>query len=421
MNTRTASSTETRSRKALWSWILYDVSSSAYILLIGAVAFPIYFKLHVTENAAWNDVIWGALLAISSIVAGIIAPVIGAAADMGGKRLRYLAIATVICCVSTALLALPPVGILPIATMFIVSYIAYLVAAGLYDALLKQVSRESSIGWLSSLGWGLGFVGGLIGYILCKPFLGSDEAPAPQSVFAISFIIIAAYYAIVGGIAIYGMRGLTQKPACATSGNIWRQSISHVLNTMRSWRTSGEIARFIMSTNLISGAASAMGAFTPLILVAYFDLAAHEVALLSAVYLLMSIPATLMMGWLTLHVSAMKILGMLIPLWLLFIILMVFGSGWTAGLFIALLLGLLIGPTNSIVRGLVARVIEEQNAGEMFGFAAMANRFAIAIGPLFFGALSSASGSRALPLFLAGAVILFGIALLPRENFRRML
>lgn len=406
-------------RKPLAGWLLYDVASSSYVLLIGAVAFPLYFKLHVTGGAPWTDMAWGVLLACSSIVAGLLAPVIGAAADLRGARLRYLAIATVACCASTALLALPSAGIAGIGVIFFVSNVAYLIAANLYDSLLKQVGAGRDASWFSSLGWGIGYIGGLIAYLLCKPFLGSDDAPAPAAVFALSFIIVAAYYALVGGIALLGMSGLQQESSRPHTRHVWRQATKQVAGTLGSWRASGDMSRFILSTNLLSGAANALAVFTPLILLGYFGLEAHQVAALSSLFLLISIPATLAAGWLTFRVSPFRVLGLLIPCWIAYIALLVTGEGWGAGLSIAVLLGLLLGPTNSIVRGVVAKVIEEHNAAEMFGLAAFANRLATALGPLFFGALSSASGNRALPILLAGAVIVLGLALLPRRSLSR--
>ena len=192
-----------KSRSA--SWVLYDIASSAYILMITGVAFPLYFKIHVTQNAQWSDALWGALLALSSILAGIVAPLVGAAADISGERLRYLTWSTVICSAATVLLSIPDFGLAAMASLFCLSYVAYLVAAGLYDALLKGIAQGRSAGWLSSLGWGLGYLGGLLCYFLCSALLGSNVGADNSATFALTFLVVGSYYAVVGGVALFGI------------------------------------------------------------------------------------------------------------------------------------------------------------------------------------------------------------------------
>ena len=130
--------TKTSLRQAFW--VLYDIASSGYVLLITAVAFPLYFKLFVAANATWSEALWGLMLAFSSITAGLLAPIIGAAADRSGRRLRFLAIATICCSLATIALAAPGAGIFFAGICFCISYVAYLVAASLYDSLMKNLA-----------------------------------------------------------------------------------------------------------------------------------------------------------------------------------------------------------------------------------------------------------------------------------------
>ena len=120
--------------------------------------------------------------------------------------------------------------------------------------------------------------------------------------------------------------------------------------------------------------------------------------------------------YLTLRVNSFKLMLFLMPAWLVVILTLMIGTGWWAGLMLALCLGTVVGPTNSVARGIVADIIIEREAGEMFGFAALVNRLAAALGPLFFGALSSASAGRLIPVMVVGAALLAGLALMPKRH-----
>ncbi|WP_373505489.1 MFS transporter [Aestuariivirga sp.] len=401
-------------RRLSASWVLYDIASSGYVLLITAVAFPLYFKTYVTGNAPWSDLLWGALLAAASTMAGIIAPAAGAAADISGKRLCCLAIATGGC--SLATISLAATTSLPlIALLFVLSYVAYLVAAGLYDALLKSIATPERSGLLSGLGWGLGYIGGLICYVLSHSFFGSNEGASTASTYSLTFVVVGLYYGLIGGVAIYGMRHVRQPALDPGSGSLLARSFARVSATMSAWKAGGEVPRLIIGVSLVTGAAGAIAVFTPLILAGYFGLAIHEVAFLSAMFSLIAIPSTLLAGVLTLRINSLMLLLFLIPVWLVVILTLVLGTGWWAGLAVALCLGAVIGPTNAVARAIVANSIREEQAGEMFGFAALVNRLAAALGPLFFGALSSASASRWLPLLVVGSALLAGLLTMPKR------
>jgi UMF1 family MFS transporter len=408
-----------RMRRQWISWILYDIASSGYILLISAVAFPLYFKMHVTANAPWSDSLWGLLLSISTLLAGVVAPVVGTAADISGHRLRYLAVATAICCAATGLLAMPAASVALISVTFCISFTAYLVAAGLYDSLLKTVAPHSRTAWLSNLGWGLGYLGGLVCYFLAKPFLDTGVRTGDSAQFANSFVVTALYYGAVGGIALFGLRTTGRKAEAFSEGALWSRSAERVAATTRGWRKRGGLARVIVGIHLITGAAATLAFFTPIILTSHFSLSVEQVTRFSAVFSIVSIGATIFTGWLALRIDPLRLLLGTMPVWLLLAMLLIFGASWWAGLATSLCLGLAIGPTNAIGRSIVAAMIQADESAQMFGFGALINRAASAIGPLFFGVLSSATGLRWPAVTVTGAILLLGFAMMHRHRWLR--
>jgi UMF1 family MFS transporter len=401
-------------KRAQLAWILYDVSSSGYVLLITAVTFPIYFKLHGTGGAAWSDALWGSLLATGSLLAAFLGPIVGTAADISGNRLRYLYAATLICSVSTVLLGLAGLPLAVLSAVFVVSFVAYLVAASLYDSLLNTVASPDSYAWLSGMGWGFGYVGGILCYLVSARFLAAGPNAADVSGFAATFLIVGIYYACVGGLAVALMSGRQRTEQAPAGLQVLQSTIEKLAERLRSWRTGGRLPRLLAGANLVTGAASALTLFAPLILSFHFGLPVQDVALLSALFSVLSIPSTLASGFALMRIPALLLLLAISPLWLIAAGLLAFGTGWHAGLAAAICLGLVVGPTNATARAIVANSIAEREAGEMFGFAAFVNRLTAAFGPLFFGVLSSASSGRLIPVAVAGAAIVAGLLLLPR-------
>jgi len=89
-------------RPSIISWILYDVASSGYILMIPGVAYAVYFRQVVCGGMAGCDALWGMLVALSLGIAGVLSPLLGAIADLGAIRHRLFMVTTLLCCLATA-------------------------------------------------------------------------------------------------------------------------------------------------------------------------------------------------------------------------------------------------------------------------------------------------------------------------------
>jgi len=394
------------------AWVLYDIASSSYALMITGVAFPLFFKWTVTENAPWSDGLWGGLLAASSICAGLLGPLIGTAADLAQRRWSFLVWTTAISCLATILLAVPGMGVGATSVLFCLSLVSYHVSAGLYDALLKQVAPGRLSSWISSLGWGLGYVGGLLSYgltLVAMTAFGRSGQIASREAVAVTGI----YYAGLSLIALRELRYLTGRGGDVSAG-YWRAAYRQVVAVIAGHQLQGPARVRVIGVGLVTGSAVALAVFSPLLFAGYFGLSSNEVSFLGAVFTVVSVPSTILGGFLALRIGNFRVFTSLLPFWLLFAVLLLAGTDGTMGLAAAVCLGLIMGPTQSLGRSLVSDVTAEDISGAMFGYAALVNRLAGAVGPLFFGVLSSATGDRFLPVLAATGTMLLGYFLLRR-------
>ncbi|MBR9988809.1 MAG: MFS transporter, partial [Gemmatimonadetes bacterium] len=78
------------SRTQIASWTLYDFGSSAFNTLMVTFIFHWYFVNVVAADTASGTVIWRRAVMISALVVAILMPILGAAADYGGRKKQFL-------------------------------------------------------------------------------------------------------------------------------------------------------------------------------------------------------------------------------------------------------------------------------------------------------------------------------------------
>jgi MFS-type transporter involved in bile tolerance (Atg22 family) len=79
-------------RKAIWGWALYDWANSAFATTVMAGFFPIFFKQFWSAGADVNvsTAQLGFGNSISSLMVAIMAPILGAIADKGSTKKKFL-------------------------------------------------------------------------------------------------------------------------------------------------------------------------------------------------------------------------------------------------------------------------------------------------------------------------------------------
>ena len=82
----------TKEKKAVWGWAMYDWANSAFATTVMAGFFPVFFKKYwsygVDVNMSTAQLGFGN--AIASLFVALMAPVLGAIADKGSTRKKFL-------------------------------------------------------------------------------------------------------------------------------------------------------------------------------------------------------------------------------------------------------------------------------------------------------------------------------------------
>jgi len=150
-----------------WSWAFYDVAFSAFAILSTAFL-PIMMKFAGKSEGFSNALTtahWGYVQSFSTLIIALLAPVLGAIADFKGKKKHLFRIFFIIALVSL-------VSMIFSDNYWILLFANFICAIGysgtniIYDAYLIDVTDGSKMNFLSSLGFGVGYAGRCIPYII---------------------------------------------------------------------------------------------------------------------------------------------------------------------------------------------------------------------------------------------------------------
>ena len=153
----------TEEKRAVWGWALYDWANSAFATTVMAGFFPIFFKQYWSYGADVNvsTAQLGFGNSLASLFVALIAPILGAAADKGSAKKKFLIFFAYLGVLMTAALFLVEKGAWAWAIfIYAMGTVGFAGANVFYDSLLPTVAGKDRIDSVSGLGFGMGYLGG---------------------------------------------------------------------------------------------------------------------------------------------------------------------------------------------------------------------------------------------------------------------
>ncbi|MCI5113176.1 MAG: MFS transporter [Marivita sp.] len=165
-------------RKRIWGWFFFDWASQPYNTLLITFIFAPYIKELVGDGTAAQSA-WGFGIGAAGLVIAILAPVLGALADTGGNRMRWIWLFSIMYVVGAAGLWSAAPGdfsLILILTFFAIGMIGMEFAMTFTNSMLPDLGTREEIGRISGNGWAFGYVGGLIALVLMLLFFADNAA-----------------------------------------------------------------------------------------------------------------------------------------------------------------------------------------------------------------------------------------------------
>lgn len=418
--------------KQIFSWCLYDWANSAFPTVITTFIFATYFTQGIAPNEVEGTSTWGTAMAIAGLSVAVLAPVIGAIADQGGRRKPWLAFFTALCVIGSAALwfAEPSPEFIPWALAWVVvSTIGFEFGMVFYNAMLPGLTTEDRMGRVSGWGWGIGYIGGLGALVLC--LLGFVQTDSP--LFGVSkeeaghiraTVIVVALWLAVFSLPLFlftpdrGSRNVS-------AGTAIREGLSSLGGTLRRIRQYRDVFRFLIARMFYADGMTTLLAFGGIYAAGTFNMEFAEVIQFGIALNVTAGIGAVVFGWADDRFGAKQVIIVnLIALLVLSVAALMVESKsafWAVGL----ALGVFIGPTQAASRTMMARLSPRELQTEFFGLYALSGKATAFLGPLILGWVTlSFDSQRAgmatiLAFFLIGLVLLLAVRAPKPEDRQR--
>lgn len=403
-------------RRAVVSWALYDWANSAFAVVVISAFFPLFLKQHWSagSDATASTLQLGVANSAASLVIALLAPVLGAIADRGSAKKKYLLVFTALAIVMTGALPLVARGDWPFAiALFVFASIGFSAANIFYDALLVEVARDEHLHYVSALGFSLGYLGGGLLFALNvmmtlwpQRFGLVDSAQAVR----VSFVLVAAWWALFT-IPLLLFVTETRSPDRTRGWAAVAAGLRQLADTFRQLRRLRAVWLFLLSYwCYIDGVHTIARMAVDYGMALGFDPNSLIAALLITQFV--GFPAALAFGYAGERLGAKPAIFAGIAAYAGATVWSYFMTEVWEFYALAAAIGLVQGGVQSLSRSFYARIIPAGQAGEFFGFYNMLGKFAAVLGPVLIGVAGALSGSprlailSMLALFIAGALLL---------------
>ncbi|HRN52913.1 MAG TPA: MFS transporter [Gemmatimonadaceae bacterium] len=369
-------------RRAVWSWILYDLANT--IFSMGVVS--LYFSLWVREQvgAERADSVYGIITAVSMGIIFVISPLLGAMTDRARRRMPFLITSTLICVGLTALLARSGYWVTMLA--FVLANAAYQAGLQFYDALLPEVTTEENRGRISGIGVGIGYLGSY--FAVGIGFLPqSSDKPFLFTAIAIAFLALS-----IPCFLFVKERG-NPNPQPVFSLAMIRESTKETLRTLRSGNEHPGLIRFLVGrvfyTDAINTVISIMTLYTVNVAV-QSGLSSAEGEGKARLVMLGAISFAVFGGFMWGHLvdklGPKRTLDYVLWLWVATFTAAasvgLLGLPWQSLFVVSSMAGIALGGIWSADRPLMLRLTPPHRIGEFYGLYGMVGRFSAITGPV---------------------------------------
>lgn len=179
------------------NWILYDVGNSAFTLLATTII-PIVFNTLAENKGLSEDVYfsyWGYAVTISTIIVGILGPILGAKSDSHGHRKRWFTIMLVFGSIGCVLMPFFQHW-LSFLIAYVLTKVFYNSSLVFYDSMLTDVTTPERMDRVSSHGYAWGYVGSTIPFVISIAIIFSKDMIGISTFHAtiVAFVINALWW-----------------------------------------------------------------------------------------------------------------------------------------------------------------------------------------------------------------------------------
>lgn len=395
-------------RRRVLAWCLFDFANSSYSAVITTTVFSVYFvRMIVGNETGLGDLWWGRAISLSMIAVALTGPVLGAVADRAGVRKRLLTLFTTLCIACVALFTtLRPGMILWGFALAALANFGFESAQIHYNAYLPDIAPAERRGFVSGIGFGIGYLGSVAGLLIAIPLVHAQR-------FDLVWLSVAAFFAVF---SLPAFRGLpADRPGQVPVAAAVRDAAVGFGKLARDVLGLPELRRFLLAFFIYFDGVETTIYFSGIFASQTLGFTTPQVILLFLAVQLSALVGALALARPTDRWGAKRVISLSLLLWIGVAIAAYFVGTKSTFVAVAVTAGLGLGVIQAASRALMASLIPAGKEAEMFGFYAFCGKSSAVLGPLVFGGVSHALGGNQRAAVLAiGAFFVVGLLLLQR-------
>ena len=433
--TVTAPTTQAGSRTRLLSWPviawgLWDWGSAAFNAVITTFVFTVYLVSDSFGPKADNESALSIGLAVAGLFIALLAPVTGQRSDRGGRTVFWLGGYTAVVVVVSAFLFLvrPEPGYLWLGIVLLgAGNIFFELASVNYNAILNHLASKDRIGAVSGLGWGMGYLGGIVLLLILYVAL---VGPSPLISFPagtgmgvrVAMLVSAVWFGLSAlPVLINRSRRLGRTGAEASDDEVSEgmasaepgrdragmeaepeEAVSHQGEHKESlltsykllWRTLLQLHHFqprllwfLLAAAVFRDGLAGVFTYGGIIAQNTFGFSSGDVIIFAIVANIVAGIATIGAGRLDDRFGPRNVImaSLIILVVAGLLVFFLHTAGTVAFWILGLLLSACVGPAQSAARSFLARLIPEGQEGEIFGLYATTGRAVSFMAPMMYG------------------------------------
>ncbi len=374
------------SKKAIWGWAMYDWANSAYVTTVMAGFFPVFFTEYWSHgtDVTVSTAQLGFGNSIASLIVALMAPVLGAVADKGSAKKKFMIIFAYLGVLMSLGLFMVQKGQWALAIfVYAVGIIGFSGANIFYDALLPGVAGEDEIDYVSSLGFSVGYLGGGLLFlinVLMTLMPQNFGLPDAAAAVRVSFLTVGVWWGVFTLFAIAWVKEVKTAPSTATRESAFKAGFRQLVGTFKKLKHMKVVMLFLAAYWFyIDGVDTIIRMAVKYGLSLGFESQDLIVALLIVQFV--GFPAALVYGKVGQKWGVRKMIYVGIAIYMA---VTVFGTMMTQKYefyILAVVIGLAQGGIQALSRSYYSRLIPKDKAAEFYGFYNMLGKFAAIIGP----------------------------------------
>ena len=408
---------------------MYDWANSAYITTAVGLL-PIYFAKGIVGDRGVTvfgfniapDSLWGFLVGLSSFLAFLSAPVLGAIADFSAAKKKFLLTFAYTGSLFTILLYFSQSGeVWRTGLFFLLANFCFISANVFYDAFLPHISSEEQMDKTSGRGYAFGYVGGGLQFAIALALMSiHDKVGISQGTAArIGIATSGVWWA---GFTIFTWRALREADAVQNWPEKYKNWISvfayidlgirRTIATIRRTRRFKQLVLFLVAFMLyddgiqtVINMATAYGSVE-------LGLSPSFLMLTLLVIQFVALGGALLFSRIAGRIGSKHAIMLTLVFWSGVVIYAYFIRTQTQFFILGMIVGLIMGGSQALSRSFYSSMVPEEASAEFFGFYTVFTKFSSIWGPWTFALVKQAVGSSRVAIVSIIVFFIVGLVLL---------